>query len=504
LQGDTLHLEITPNRPDWLCVEGIARSCFSYVHKKCNNYVPKKSSLNISIDPSLNDIRPFFAGALISNIQMSTQLLDSIIQLQEKLHDTLGRNRKKLAIGLHDTKNISAPFLYTTTDANATSFIPLTSSESLSCAQILSQHEKGKKYSHLVGNVCPIIFDSKKQVLSFPPIINGELTKVTTLTKEIFVDCTGTHNPSVLSAVNIICACFADRGAIVHEIFVNNKRCELFKPQKTPLKLNDINKILGTNLNASQVKTHLTRMGHTLKSNTILSPAFRTDILHPVDITEDIAISIGYNNFSLKSCDFISDNLASNSSAFSASIDAIHDLCIGLGYFEVSSWILTDSRVLEKALLNTSCAIRVQNPLTQDFTTLRPVLYPNLLQIVANSKSQPMPQNLYELGPVLNACTSSTHVQSERLCVASVHPKSSFWQLHSHLKSLCDACSVSFSLLESECDGFITGRCARIVVDSKQVGVIGEVHPQVLENFAIEQPVALFEIDISVFSKQKN
>jgi phenylalanyl-tRNA synthetase beta chain len=115
-----------------------------------------------------------------------------------------------------------------------------------------------------------------------------------------------------------------------------------------------------------------------------------------------------------------------------------------------------------------------------------------------------MPQNLYELGPVLNACTSSTHVQSERLCVASVHPKSSFWQLHSHLKSLCDACSVSFSLLESECDGFITGRCARIVVDSKQVGVIGEVHPQVLENFAIEQPVALFEIDISVFSKQKN
>lgn len=491
-EGDELHIEITPNRPDWLSVEGVARCVSSYKTGKPKSYSIKKSKMAITIDKSVSDVRPIFAGAYITGVKLTPQILDSLIQLQEKLHDTLGRNRKKMAIGIHDAKNISPPFTYKTVNPTSIKFTPLGMDTQLNCSQILSQHEKGQKYAHLVSTKCPIIIDSKNQVLSFPPIINGELTKVTLDSKELFIDCTGTHKDSVFVTVNILAAALADRGATIHTILINKKEHPLLSPIKTTFKLKETSKLLGISLTQKDAKKHLERMGHTLEGTTARSPAYRSDILHSVDLCEDIAISIGYNNFEPQPADFFSIGKKENNSF-------IHQTCLGLGFFEASSWILTNQRVLENSAVALDSALRVQNPLTQEFTTMRPAIYPNMLEIFANSKSQPMPQNLYEFGPIIKT-SGSAIIQNTNLCFASAHPKSNFSQIHSILKAFLDAQNIQYSLIDADINGFIQKRCAKILINSKEVGILGEIHPNVLEQFSIEQPVCIIELDAKSLS----
>ncbi|PIT83973.1 phenylalanine--tRNA ligase subunit beta [Candidatus Micrarchaeota archaeon CG10_big_fil_rev_8_21_14_0_10_45_29] len=487
--GDSLSLEITPNRPDWLSVEGVARSCKSYISAKAPYYACKKSKINFTADSSVKSIRPHIGSALIENVRLDDEFLGSIIQLQEKLHDTLGRGRKRMAIGLHDASQISPPFTYKAVPPDSASFVALGDSSPSTCAQMLKNHEKGIKFSHLVKGKCPLIIDKNKKILSFPPIINGELTRVGKKTKTILLDCTGTHEGVVRCTVNILCAAFADMGAKISTVKINGKEYPLFEPIKTTLALKEANSLLGLNLDKKAAARHLARMGHSISGNTVLSPAFRADIMHPVDLSEDIAISFGYNNFKPTLPSF-------STTGKTQSFSHIHEAAIGLGYFEALSWILTSADVLKKAQAQKG-SLKVKNPLTEEFTTMRPALYPNLLQIFANSKSQPMPQCLYELGPVILA-SGKTNSQKTNFCMATAQPKASFTQILSHLKGFLQAAGAPpLTLSGHDAPGFILGRCAKIKIGGKDAGIAGEIHPEVLEGFSIEQPVALFEIDAS-------
>ncbi|MFA5107906.1 MAG: phenylalanine--tRNA ligase subunit beta, partial [Candidatus Micrarchaeia archaeon] len=340
--GDIMSLEITPNRPDWLSVEGIARSCHSYKFATAKQYEAQKSKISFKTTPAIKKVRPFLGSALVKNVNLNDEILDSLIQLQEKLHDTLGRQRKKMAIGLHDVSKVESPFTYTAQKLEEESFTPLGMQSPLTFNQILFQHEKGKKYAHLVGDLCPVIKDKNNEVLSFPPIINGELTKVTKKTTDLLIDCTGTHGRTVQVAVNILAAAFADWGAQIYSVQIDGKPYPIFEPIQTSFSSKDANSLLGLNLSDAQLKHHLARMGHTLKGKNVFSPAFRADIIGATDLIEDIAISYGYNNFKPSLPDFVSIGKL-------APVSAAHESAIGLGYFEVSSWILTNKKTLEKS-----------------------------------------------------------------------------------------------------------------------------------------------------------
>lgn len=488
VQGDIMHLEITPNRPDWLSVEGVARSCRSYKEGKPVAYSASKSQINFIVDPAIKKIRPFICSAYLKGANLGGGNLKSLIQLQEKLHDTLGRQRRKMAIGLHDASAVAPPFKYWAAEPSEIKFTPLGMDVEMACAQILKKHEKGIKYAHLVGSKCPVITDKNNNVLSFPPIINGELTKVGENTKDLLVDCTGTHEKTVQVATSILCAALVDMGAKAYTVSINSKPCQIFQGTQTKISIEDANRLLGTSLGKKEIAAHLARMGHELKGGIVYSPAFRADILHPVDLFEDIAISIGYNNFEPKLADFSSISKYEGNSY-------LHEAALGLGYFEVSSWILTSKSVLEKSMVGLSGAIKPKNPLTDEFTTLRPALYPNLLQIFANSKSEPMPQFLYEIGPAIKKEDGKIS-QCEKICLAAAHSKSGFSQILSHMNSFLSSLKISHLLEETSEAGFIAGRCANVKISGETAGIIGEIHPQVLESFSIEQPVALFELDL--------
>lgn len=488
VDGDDLSLEITPNRPDWLSVEGVARSCRSYSKKNPIEYTAQKSEHSIIVDPSIKYTRPYIGSALIKGLKLDEEILASLIQLQEKLHDTLGRHRKKMAIGLHDAKDIKSPFRYLATGLDENAFIPLDSSVPMTPMQILQRHEKGLKFAHLIGDKAPLIVDKDFKVLSMPPIINGELTRVTKDTTDILIDCTGTHKKTVQIAVNILAAALVDRGAKAYTVEIDSMTYPLFEPYKTKISLKEINSLLGTKLDQKQISYHLARLGHQLSKNIVKSPSFRADIMHPVDLAEDIAISIGYNNLTPQIADIITPTKITEDSR-------IHEACLGLGYYEIMSWILTNHILLERSKVDMSKAQKVKNPLTEEFTTLRPALYPNFLKVFADSKSEPMPQNLYELGPIISE--QGSLIQKEHLCMASCQPKSSYSLIQSHLLGLLDSLKKEVEFDAIDIDGFIPGRCANILSDGKKVGIIGEIHPEVLDSFDIEQPISLFEIDAS-------
>ncbi len=514
-EGDDLALEITPNRPDWLSVEGIARSCFSWRTAKPKIYKAGPAKVHFALDESVRNVRPVLGSALVRNVVLDEESLQSLIQLQEKLHDTLGRGRRKMAIGLHDMMAIRPPFTYKAVGRSEARFVPLGKSAPMTPGQILVEHEKGRAYAHLVGERCPLIVDADGDVLSFPPIINGERTRVTLSSHDLLIDCTGTSEQAVRVTVSILCAALADRGGQVEEVKINSKPCRVFEPQVTPLPIASAKKLLGVDLDAPAIARHLSRMGHAVSGRSVHSPAFRADLLGEADLIEDIAISIGYNELPMHLPSFGATGARQDSSG------PLHEAALGLGYFEAMSWILTNQQVIANSRAE-GPALKVSNPLTEEFTTLRPWLYPNLLGILSHSKSQPLPIYLYEVGPVEEpeggpgASKAADFVQSEHFAAIAMHPKSCFSESWAHLQGVGSALGIALALEETDMEGFIPGRSARVClrigggegpaepagsqsasVLSSPIGLIGEVHPAVLESFGLEQPAALFELQAS-------
>ncbi len=490
-EGDELAVEITPNRPDWLSVEGIARSLRDFSSRQPTTYPVSHSGVEWHIEGSVREDRPFLGSALVQGVKMADELVASMMQLQEKLHDTLGRNRRKLAIGLHDFSTVQPPFTYKTCGREEIRFAPLGSAVPMTPGQILSTHEKGIEFAHLVGSRCPMIVDCDGAVLSFPPIINGERTRLGSQTHGVLIDCTGTSASAVRSAVQIVAAALAERGGRVHDVKIGGEIYPIFEPVKSPLPTGAASKLLGVKLSARDAAAHLMKMGHVVKAGVVHSPAWRADIMHAVDLIEDIAISYGYNEFEPATPSFHSEGKSSH--AFSP----FHSAMLGLGYFEAQSWHLTNEKVLRAAKVDPAACMRVENPLTEEFTTLRPALYPNLLDVLAHSRSQPMPQAIYEIGPVFSG-HERTH-----LAFVLTHPKCNWTELKSHICGLAQSCLVPFEFSEAEMPGLIDGRAARLSWSGEKIGFAGEVHPEVLEAFSLEQPAALFEIELDSLLQKK-
>jgi phenylalanyl-tRNA synthetase beta subunit len=145
---------------------------------------------------------------------MTDELIASLMELQEKLHMGLGRNRKKVAIGVHNFEPVKPPFTYKGVDPDIVQFVPLNKVESMTLRQILKNHEKGVNYANLLEGFDkhPLIVDVNNNVLSYPPIINSSLTEVTPFTTNLFIDVTGNDQKAINYALNIVVTALAERG----------------------------------------------------------------------------------------------------------------------------------------------------------------------------------------------------------------------------------------------------------------------------------------------------
>ncbi len=494
-----IRVEFFPDRPDLYTVEGVVRAIKGFwgIEMGAPRYQSKDSNVKIYVDEKMKRIRPYIVGAVIRNIKVDDLMIKSMMDFQEKLHITVGRKRKKLAIGLHDFDKVEPPFYYVPKNKNY-KFSPLGFEEDMSLEDILKKHPKGIEYGHILHNFeeYPIILDSKGNVLSFPPIINGNLTQITNKTKNIFIDITGTDLNTLLSTLNIIACSFADRGASIESVEIEYENMKIKTPkldyQKMKVEKNYISKILGKDISDEELKGALERMRYDVNPKEsyieVTIPPYRMDILHPVDIIEDIAKGLTFKSFKTKlpSRERIVHYIRDFDSM-------IRTLMIGLGFFEVTTLTITSPKIQYDAMLiERENFVEIENPITEDGTILRSWLIPSLMEILQKNKHRELPQKIFEIGYVMRES------MERHLAFLYIDSSASFTLSKSYTEAILRDLGIKdFEIRAGMHKSFIPGRVADVYIENKNVGFFGEIHPEILENFELGYPTIAMELNIS-------
>jgi len=505
-----IELEIFPNRPDLLSYSGFKRSFLAFLGKKTGlkKYKLNKPGKNYSvkIDGSVKNVRPYTACAIVKSLNLNDEKIKELIDIQEKLHITVGRKRKKLAIGIYPLEKIALPITFKALEPDKIRFRPLDSMRDMSGLEILQRHPAGKEYAHLLKGKAkfPIFVDANKQVLSMPPIINSELAgKVTEKTKEVFVECSGFDFDILKKCLNLIVTTLAEMGGEIYQMNLVGGKKEItpdLASEKMKISRENTNKLLGLNLTDTQIKSLLGKMGYGFSKNFIEIPAWRTDILHEVDLIEDVAIAYGYDKFVPEIPDISTIGRESKRESVKKKIS---EILVGLGLIEVSNYHLTNkmNQFTKMGVTKTQERdfVEVVNSKTE-YNLLRKNLSHYLLKVFSENVDSEYPQNIFELGRVFQK--GSEIREQERLSVASV--PGNFTQVKQYFEYLARMIGIEPVMKEAENFPlyFIKGRVAEIFLGSKSIGFIGEIHPKILKNWKIKMPVALFEISLDeIFEK---
>jgi phenylalanyl-tRNA synthetase beta chain len=517
-EEQTLKVEYNPNRPDFASPEGIARALKGYYELEMGipNYQIKSGDIIVNVDPSVKRVRPYIVCGVIRDVFLDEDEVATLMNIQEQLHWAIGRDRRKVAIGVHDLDKIEPPFRYTAVKPESVSFVPLHGDgDPMNLKEILQYHEKGIEYAHILEDkeVYPIIFDKKDQVLSFPPIINGVITTVTDKTENLFIDITGTEFEAINLTLNILSTTLADMGAKIESVHVNYQDREKLitpnlEPKKWNISIDYINDYIGLNLSVDEmIKCFEKVRMNAKKANKkdqldIWVPAYRGDIMHPVDFTEECAIGYGYYNLEKT----IPQGAVGEFHPQENLANKIRKIMIGAGYLEVLNFILSnktrhyDFMRMQK---QDSELVQIKNPVSKEYNTTRTSLLHKLMETLQFNRSEEKPIRIFEVGDViLLSKKEETGAKRElHLAATSYHENADYTEIKSALDFVMTSLGypTEFTVKRSKNPKYLEGRCGDIYLGKKKIGEIGEVHPEILLNFKLEFPVGAFEINLKHF-----
>ncbi|RLG64013.1 phenylalanine--tRNA ligase subunit beta [archaeon] len=507
---DTIFIEVSADRPDLFSAEGIARLIRTLHLGKSSIYKIKDGETTLTVDSSVKDVRPFIACAIVRDLSLYEESVKQIMQLQEKLHITYCRNRSKASIGVYDMDTLTPPFKYVALSPDQISFKPLGYSTEMTAEEILQITEKGMEYAHLLEDKprYPLLLDSRNIVLSMPPIINSEDTKVTVDTTDVFIDVTGIHWKTVNKMLSIMAVNISERGKgeieRVKIILPENK--SIYTPvtneKAFKISIDYIRKMLGIDIDEKFVEEKLRAHGFTVKSISenellITPPFYRVDFLHPIDFVEEVAIIYGYNNLSPIPPKVFTFGSLTDETVLS---EKVKDIMIGLGFQEICSFTFTNRDILfKKTLRLEEEVVEVEKPISLEYTVLRDRLFPILLDFVSKNAHAELPQKIFEVGDVVKVDLKyETKAKNFRhICAMITDDTLSFEAIQAPLFALMKALNLKVSLRPLTKPYFIEGRAAEVLVDKEHVGETGEVNPEVLLNFGIRTPVAFFEVNLT-------
>lgn len=513
INEDELEIDVSPDRPDLLSYQGFKRSflCFIGKSKGLKEYkvYPPEKDYKVTIESSLKEIRPYSVCAIVKGMKFDNEKIKEIIEIQEKLHLTVGRKRKKLAIGIYPLEKITLPINFAAYNPKEISFQPLESPREMNGLEILQRHPTGREYAHLLDGFSqfPIFKDAKQNVLSMPPIINSELTgRIDEKTKDVFIECSGSHLETLKNCLNIIVTTLCDLGGKIYQMDIDLKhekrklKTPDLTPQKNELSIEHVNKRLGLNLNEKEVSKFLSNMGHNYLQNKIVeSPSWRSDLLHEVDLIEDIAIAYGYDNFEPE---IPKISTIGESNKINEVKKRISELLVGIEFLEVSNFHLTTQNdSLKKMGLkkqDQEDLVEVESSKTE-YTLARKNLSHYLIKNLSENADNEYPQKIFEIGNVFSIKNSKIR-ETTNLAIA-ITP-GNFTQLKQVLKYLEKMFELKLEIKnpanENELPShLIKGRTGQIIFNKKEIGFIGEVHPKILKNWKIKMPVAILEIDFN-------
>ncbi|MBD3192249.1 MAG: phenylalanine--tRNA ligase subunit beta [Candidatus Heimdallarchaeota archaeon] len=514
---DTIKVEYNPNRPDYCSLPGFARALKGIIglEKGIPDYPLKKSGMTVKVEESVKAVRPFIHCAVIRNVELDEEAIAELMNIQEALHWVVGRDRRKASIGIHDLKDIEAPFSYLGVEADSHPFVPLGEKEEMTPQEICRNHPKGRDYAHLVDEdgIVPFLIDKNEGVLSFPPIINGVLTLVTEKTTDLFIDVTGTDENAVKYCLTILTSSFAELGCQVETVTVEpaeGKKLQTpdFSLRTKELRIAYVNEILGLDLSRKEIEENLlkARLGirkpkkgeQPSKKDSILVeiPAFRIDILHEVDLIEEVAISYGYHNMvpELDEVPSVGRQHPKVQLQYKT-----REILAGLGFTEMVNFTLVSRDWHYTLMQQKGRPVTLLNPVSSEFNIFRDSLLPGLLKNLEKNKPVSLPQKLFEVGDIsrINKKLPTKTTREISLAGVIISSQTDFVEIKGNVEAILKAFGIeNYSLASTEHPSFFEGRCAEIVIKKKTVGIFGEIHPEVLINFELENPVSAFELEL--------
>jgi phenylalanyl-tRNA synthetase beta chain len=516
------------NRPDLWCVEGMARQIRIHGLKRARPYPfyngKRKAVVAVEVSPSVKTIRPYIGACIARGLSVDEESLVQLIQTQEKLSESFGRKRQLVSIGIYRLAKIAFPVTYKTVQPGGIRFVPLGTESALTPGEILEEHPKGRAYAGILSRAreYPLLTDMENKVLSFPPIINSrEIGEVQVGDRDLFVEVTGTDLRMVILTVNILAANLCDRGAEIDPVEVRYPYATDFGRKVTmpavlarpmEMALDHLISALGETIPSSRVISVLKAYGYDAsfrgRKLTVSVPPYRDDLLHPVDVVEDFAISRGYESFESEMPTEFTLGGLSSIEQFS---DRVRESVIGMGFQEVISNILTNREEL-LARMNQSGSgldrelVSVANVMSQTYSALRNGIIPSLLRVEAASSKSFYPHRIFEAGETAITDPSAPDGTRTRLKLAALmaHPEANFSELHSSLDGLMYYLGRSYQLEPDSHPSFIGGRVGKVVLEGKDIGLIGELHPQVLENWQITMPCVVFELDLGLLQNESS
>jgi phenylalanyl-tRNA synthetase beta chain len=517
-EGDEMSIEIKDgNRPDLWSVEGIARELRGVlgIEEGLIPYdVHASSGIEVKVNPDLHDVRPYIAASVVKGVRLTDDIIREFMHLQDKLDQTYGRKRARASIGLYNYDLITPPLQYTVVKPTEISFIPLGEVNQMDLETILRTHPKGIQYGHIINKHAqwPILMDSRNKVLSIPPIINSnDLGRITEDEHNIFVEVTGTVYRTVLNTLNLVTLSLTDRGqdilstTIKYPYLVNSQ--QLLTTPKLPtssltLQLETVNQVLGIPLTRNEVETLLNKARYGIadvnaQEIEVIVPCYRIDVMHPHDVIEDIAIMYGYNNITPRWPQQITFG---NISANERLVDLAREIIIGLGFQEILSFTLTNKEQLVYRMKAPDTRIvELINPSSQRFTCLRNWMLPGLLEFLSHNTHIEYPQKIFEVGEcVILDDTQQNRVSShQKMGGVIAHSTANFSEIKSETEAFFRNLGITLDLKVSPHPTFINGRAGSLQSHQIEFGILGEIHPRILEMWGIETPVTAFEVNLT-------
>nr|XP_027091861.1 phenylalanine--tRNA ligase beta subunit, cytoplasmic-like isoform X1 [Coffea arabica]XP_027094135.1 phenylalanine--tRNA ligase beta subunit, cytoplasmic-like isoform X1 [Coffea arabica] len=527
-------IEVPANRYDLLCLEGLAQALRIFngldpipTYKVAG--INKESFLEMHVKSETSRIRPYVVCAVLRDVTFDEARYNSFIDLQDRLHQNICRRRTLVAIGTHDLDTIEGPFTYEALPPSEINFVPLKQTRKFAANELMEFYQsdqKLKKFLHIIEGspVFPVIYDQNRTVLSLPPIINGAHSAITLKTKNVFIECTATDLTKANIVLNTMVTMFSvyckEKFQVepVKVIYPDGKlySCPDLSVYHMDVPLSYITRIVGVSLPEKEVASLLYRMqleaklsisGDETVNFTVSVPPTRSDILHPCDVAEDVAIAYGYNEVpktkpsSLKPC------------SLNQLSDLIRMEIAMVGFTEVLTWILCSYKE-NFTMLNRkddkATAVINGNPRSADFEVVRTSLMPGILKTVAHNKDHPKPIKIFEVGDVVLLDESKDVGATNRRHIAALYcgANSGFELIHGLVDRIMEVTGtpfvspgddVGYYIKSADEPEFLPGRQASIIYKGKQIGTFGIVHPEVLQNFDIPDPCSFVELNMEIF-----
>lgn len=521
--------------------------------------------MTMTVHKSVAEIRPFVVCAVLRGVTFDKERYDSFIELQDKLHMNICRRRTLSSVGTHDLSTLTPPFTYEALAPKDIVFTPLSQTEEMDgnkMMEVLSQHQQLKAYLPIIRDspIYPVVFDSKRVVCSLPPIINGEHSKIRLDTKDVFIEVTATDLTKANTTLNTVVAMFSQyckdpfQVEPVEVVYADDYPANTFvkggdritypklDPRPMVADIGRMKQALSLEkLSSTEVRDHIRRMSVPCEvdakdSNNlnVQVPITRSDIMHECDLIEDLAIAFGYNNLK-------AEIPQTKGNAGEQPVKHLTDLLrislANAGWTEAYNWALISRKenfdqlrrqpldedvwkkdaALRSGYIANGAPVVLGNAKTKDFEIIRTTLLGGILKCLASNTHLPMPIKIFEVGDiVVQEPTMEVGAKNiRRVCAINAGHTAEFSKLHGLLDQIMNQLKCEpkheaataakprrpFELTPSQDPAFFPGRQAHIVVDQVVVGIIGELHPEVLgsKGFNINMACSAFELSLEPF-----